>query len=377
MRSQNKTDHDKRYMLAALELAKRGLGNAWPNPSVGCILVKNFTKKNKSEIIGRGWTQPGGRPHAEIVALKQANYKTLNTIAFVTLEPCCHIGKTSPCIKEIIRSGISKVVVACRDPDPRVSGRGLLQLKNAGIEVVYGVCKKEAEKLNEGFFKKIKIGRPMITVKVATTIDGCIATRSGDSKWITGDLSRQQGHLLRAKHDAVLVGVGTVIKDDPSLTCRLPGMKRFSPIRIIIDTALRTPLSSQLVRTSRSYPTWIFTNKIETSSRVKVFRKNGVHVISLANQKTKNKVPLKTVMKKLAQEGITRVLVEGGSKVITSFMREQLVDHLVLFRSTKIIGSNGLTVAGNLKIERLLNAISFNRTSIRESGEDVVESYER
>ncbi|MEC8875979.1 MAG: RibD family protein, partial [Pseudomonadota bacterium] len=188
---------------------------------------------------------------------------------------------------------------------------------------------------------------------------------------------RQQGHLLRAKHDAVLVGVGTVIKDDPSLTCRLPGMKRFSPIRIIIDTALRTPLSSQLVRTSRSYPTWIFTNKIEASSRVKIFKKNGVHVISLANQKTKNKVPLKAVMKKLAQEGITRVLVEGGSKVITSFMRGQLVDHLVLFRSTKIIGSNGLTVAGNLKIERLLNAISFNRTSIRESGEDVVESYER
>jgi len=217
----------------------------------------------------------------------------------------------------------------------------------------------------------------MVTVKVATTIDGCIATRSGDSKWITGDLSRQQGHLLRAKHDAVLVGVGTVIKDDPSLTCRLPGMKKFSPIRIVIDTTLRTPLSSQLVRTSRFYPTWIFTNKIETSSRVKIFRKNGVHVISLANQKTKNKVPLKTVMKKLAQEGITRVLVEGGSKVITSFMRGQLVDHLVLFRSTKIIGSNGLTVAGNLKIERLLNAISFNRTSIRESGEDVVESYER
>jgi len=364
-------------MLAALELAKRGLGNTWPNPSVGCILVRNFSKERGSEIVGRGWTQPGGRPHAEIIALRQANNKMLNTTAFVTLEPCCHIGKTPSCTKEIIRSGIAKVVVACRDPDPRVSGKSLLQLRNAGIKVVYGVCKKEAEKLNEGFFKKIKIGRPMVTVKAATTIDGCIATQSGDSKWISGDLSRQQGHLLRAKNDAILVGVGTVIKDNPLLTCRLPGMEKFSPVRIIIDTSLRTPLFSRLIRTARLHPTWIFTNKVSTSSHVKILRKHGVYVISLSNQRTKNKVSLVVVMKKLAQEGITRVLVEGGSKIITSLIQDQLVDHLVLFRSTKIIGSNGLTVMGNLKISSLLNAVHFDRTSIRESGDDVMESYER
>ena len=380
MRSQNKTEYDKRYMLAALELAKRGLGNVWPNPSVGCIVVSNISNKSKSEIVGRGWTQPGGRPHAETVALRQAGDKAHNSTIFVTLEPCCHTGETPPCIKEIIRSGIRKVVVACKDPDPRVSGKSLLQLRRAGVEVIYGVCKKEAEKLNEGFFKKIKIKRPLVTVKVAATIDGCIATQSGDSKWISGDLSRQHAHLLRANHDAILVGIGTVIRDDPLLTCRLPGMKRFSPLRIVIDTSLRTPPSRHLAKTARLNPTWIFTNKPHNASRAKSLEKKGIHIISFANgkkaKKTK-KVSLEMVMKKIAEKGITRVLVEGGSKIITSLIRSQLVDNLILFRSTKIIGSNGLTVMGNLKVPQLLNAIHFNRISVRETEGDVMESYER
>ncbi|MBT3397327.1 MAG: bifunctional diaminohydroxyphosphoribosylaminopyrimidine deaminase/5-amino-6-(5-phosphoribosylamino)uracil reductase RibD, partial [Alphaproteobacteria bacterium] len=216
-------------MRSALALAQRGLGQVWPNPSVGCVLVKD------GHPIGRGWTQPGGRPHAETEALARAGDRARGATAYVTLEPCAHHGETPPCAAALVEAGVAKVVVACRDPDTRVNGGGIDALKSAGIDVVEGVLETDAIDLNIGFFTRVQSDRPMVTLKLAASIDGRIATSAGKSKWITGPGARAHGHGLRARHDAVLVGAGTVNADDPELTCRLPGMTGRSPVRVILE----------------------------------------------------------------------------------------------------------------------------------------------
>ncbi len=216
-------------MRAALALARRGLGRVWPNPAVGCVLVRD------DHVIGRGWTRAGGRPHAEAEALMRAGEAASGATAYITLEPCAHTGKTPPCAEALIGAGVKRAVIAVEDPDPRVSGKGIEMLKEAGMEVAIGIGEKEAKRLNAGFFSRITRGRPLITLKTATTLDGRIATGTGDSRWITGPGARRRGHMMRAMNDAVLTGIGTVLADDPSLTCRLPGLEDRSPVRIVVD----------------------------------------------------------------------------------------------------------------------------------------------
>ena len=245
------TDDDTAHMRAALALARRGLGNTWPNPAVGCVIVRN------NRVVGRAVTAPGGRPHAEPQTLAMAGDAARGTAAYVTLEPCCHHGRTPPCTDALIGAGIARVVIAARDPDPRVNGQGVAKLRAAGIAVEEGVLAGEAAEILAGFHQRTTTGRPLVTLKLASTLDGRIATHSGESRWITGEPARRAAHVLRGRHDAILVGVGTVIADDPDLTCRLPGFRPTRIVRVVADSHLRTPLTARLVATARETPTWM------------------------------------------------------------------------------------------------------------------------
>src|SRR3984893_7773307 len=236
---------DLAAMRAALALAHRGLGTVWPNPSVGCVIVKD------GRVVGRGSTQPRGRPHGETEALARAGAAARGATAYVTLEPCSYWGKTPPCADALIAAGLRRVVVALEDPDPRVAGAGIARLRAGGIGVEIGLGAAEAAEINAGFLQRVRLGRPLVTLKLATSLDGRIATAAGESRWITGPLARERGHLLRATHDAILVGTATVLADDPQLTCRLPGLVDRSPVRIVIDRQLRIPPSVRLIAEAR------------------------------------------------------------------------------------------------------------------------------
>ncbi|MGI9507238.1 MAG: bifunctional diaminohydroxyphosphoribosylaminopyrimidine deaminase/5-amino-6-(5-phosphoribosylamino)uracil reductase RibD, partial [Geminicoccaceae bacterium] len=241
-------------MSLALRLAGRGLGQTWPNPSVGCVVVKD------GRMVGRGWTQPPPGNHAEVEALNRAGKRALGAIAYVTLEPCCHYGRTPPCTMALIHAGVRRVVVAATDPFSRVDGRGIEQLRQTGIRVDIGLMREEAEALNAGFLLNVTKNRPMVTLKLATSLDGKIATRSGESQWITGAHARASGHRLRASHDAIMIGSGTALADDPTLTCRLPGLDDRSPVRVVLSRRCRLPLGSKLVTNARKMPTWLVTS---------------------------------------------------------------------------------------------------------------------
>src|SRR5919202_715739 len=262
-------------MRAALALARRGLGNTWPNPSVGCVVVRD------GRVVGRGWTQPGGRPHAETEALARAGDASKGATAYITLEPCCHWGQTPPCTDALLVAGVARVVVAMEDPDPRVLGDGIDRLRSAGIEVTVGVCADEAAELNAGFTKRIVEGRPLTTLKLATTLDGRIATHRGESQWITGPAARERAHALRADHDAIMVGSNTVLVDNPLLTCRLPGLEHRSPVRLVVDSRLRVPLTARLVAGARQVPTWFVTLHHGDAARCEAFRSCGVELIEV------------------------------------------------------------------------------------------------
>lgn len=357
-------------MLAALALAERGLGAVWPNPAVGCVLVRD------GRVVGRGWTQPGGRPHAETEALRRAGDAARGATAYVTLEPCSHHGKTPPCADALVAAGVVRVVAACGDPDPRVAGNGLRRLADAGVAVETGLCADEAYEVNRGFFSRILHDRPLFTLKLATTLDGRIATHSGESQWITGETARNWGHGLRARHDAIMVGIGTALADDPELTCRLPGLDHRSPVRVVVDSRLRLPLTSRLVRSARRVPTWIVTRSDVESVRLKVFRDCGVEVLPV----TPDAAGLPDMMQAaaaLAGHGITRVLVEGGARLAASALRAGLIDRLEWFRAATVIGGDGLAAVAPFGVDRLADACGFQRTGIRRAGADVVESYAR
>ncbi|MGE0718036.1 MAG: bifunctional diaminohydroxyphosphoribosylaminopyrimidine deaminase/5-amino-6-(5-phosphoribosylamino)uracil reductase RibD, partial [Alphaproteobacteria bacterium] len=238
-------------MGTALALAERNLGRVWPNPSAGCVVVRG------GRVVGRGWTQPGGRPHAEVEALTRAGEAARGATVYVSLEPCCHWGHTPPCTDALCGAGVARVVYAVEDPDPRVQGKGGAALRAAGVTVDTGVLADAARDLNEGFFRRLEEGRPMVTFKVATSLDGRIGTHTGASRWITGDAARNRAHQLRARHDAVMVGIGTALADDPQLTCRLPGLEDRHPVRIVVDSRLRLPLTSRLVREASAAPLWV------------------------------------------------------------------------------------------------------------------------
>lgn len=359
---------DERCMAVALELARRGLGRVWPNPAVGCVLVR------ESKVVGRGWTQPGGRPHAETEALARAAEGAQGATAYVSLEPCAHEGKTRPCVKALVGAGISRCVVALEDPDPRVSGRGIAQMRQAGLEVRFGILANQARELNEGFFSRINRNRPMVTLKFATTLDGFVATSSGESQWITRTLARQRGHLMRAEHDAVMVGVGTAIVDNPTLTCRLDGMAQCSPVRIILDSDLRLPLTSKLVATALEHQTWIVTKASCGEDRRAPFEERGVQILEVEAE-ADGSLSMEQTMSTLGERGITRLLVEGGPTVSGSLVRAGLVDRVAWFRAPTLLGGDGVSVTVPLGTETLADAVTFRRVSSEAIGEDMLEIF--
>ncbi|MDQ2801922.1 MAG: bifunctional diaminohydroxyphosphoribosylaminopyrimidine deaminase/5-amino-6-(5-phosphoribosylamino)uracil reductase RibD, partial [Pseudomonadota bacterium] len=293
---------DVAHMRAALALARRGLGNTWPNPSVGCIVVKD------GRVLGRAVTTPGGRPHAETMALDRAGDAARGATAYVTLEPCCHWGRTPPCTDALIAAGIARVVIAVSDPDPRVDGRGIAQLRAADIEVVQGLLEAAAEDVIAGFALRVRQGRPLVTLKLASTLDGRIATASGESRWITGPSARRMAHALRGRHDAIMVGIGTVLADDPDLTCRLPGFRPTPLVRVVIDSRLRTPLAARLVATAAEAPTWVLTREGADPARRAALAARGVTVIEVAGAGPG--VDLAAALAQLSLTGVARVLVE-------------------------------------------------------------------
>jgi len=353
------------HMDAALNLAQRGLGNVWPNPAVGCVIVKN------NRVIGRGWTAFGGRPHAETEALRNAGQDVLGSTVYVTLEPCNHYGKTPPCVDALIDAGIKKIVIATLDPDDRVSGKGIKRLENAGIDVEVGIAKAQAEKINQGFFLRVGNSRPFITLKMATTLDGKIATQSGESKWITGELSRKFSHKLRACHDAVLVGSGTVVADNPSLICRLPGFQNKHKLRIIVDGRLRTPLNGELAQTAKEVPVLIYTHSKNKKQKIKKLESLGVKIVVL--EKNGKHLDIKELMKEISSLGITRLLIEGGGVLNSSLMANDLVDEIAWFRSPCILGNDGVPAIENLGLDKLEKRKKFSRNSTIALDEDILE----
>lgn len=365
-RSGNSSDIS--FMQMALALAARGLGQVAPNPAVGCVIVRDGV------VIGRGWTQAGGRPHAETEALKRAGEAARGATAYVTLEPCAHHGKTGPCADALVEAGIARVVAANTDPDPRVAGKGFEILRKAGIEVVQDICSEQAHAINEGFFLKVLHERPLVTLKIASSADGRIATRSGESKWITGEAARLQGHLLRGTHDAIMVGSATAIVDDPQLDCRLPGFEKRSPIRIVADGRLRLPLTSKLVRSAAQSPVWLLTYADGDQSRRAAYVDCGLTLIDVGRD-AGGQMDMKAALGELARRGVTRLLVEGGARLASSMVRGRLVDRIEWFRSPAIIGGDGYNAIAPFGVEKLADAsVAQMQSSIR-LGEDLLTRY--
>ncbi|MBC8338786.1 MAG: bifunctional diaminohydroxyphosphoribosylaminopyrimidine deaminase/5-amino-6-(5-phosphoribosylamino)uracil reductase RibD [Rhodospirillales bacterium] len=360
-------------MRSALALARRGLGTVWPNPTVGCVLVRDDLN---GQIVGRGWTQVHGRPHAETEALVRAGDLAQGATAYVTLEPCDHEGETPPCSVALIEAGIKRCVIALEDPDPRVSGAGIQRLRDAGIMTETGLCREDARTLNAGFLMRITQGRPLFTLKTATTLDGRVATARGNSKWITGAPARAFAHGLRADHDAILIGIGTALADDPALTCRLPGMEDRSPVRIVADSSLRLSPESQLAQTARSVPTWVVTMVGCDKVRRTALESLGVTVIE-AEAGEDNRPDLTWFAAELGRRGLTRVLVESGGDLAAAMVKADLIDRLAWFRSPKLIGGDGRGAVAAFGIDAVAEAPTFARDSLSEAGDDILETYRR
>lgn len=361
---------DETHMRAALGLAARGLGSVWPNPAVGCVLVA------RDRVVGRGWTQPGGRPHAETQALDRAGEKARGATAYVTLEPCSHHGQTPPCADALIDAGVARCVVAMTDSDDRVSGQGLARLRAAGIEVTEGVLETEARTLNAGFLLRIGACRPLVTLKTATTLDGRIALANGESKWITGPEARALTHRLRADHDAVMVGSGTALADDPDLTCRLPGVRQRPIVRIVLDGGLRLPPHGSMVRSAATAPVWIVTRSGHPGERLDALRSAGAEIIEISADADGHPQP-QAALEALADRGLTRILLEGGGTVAGAFLMVGLIDRVAWFRAPKVIGEDGRAAIAALGLDRLAESPDFLRTSAHPVGVDWVEFYER
>ena len=361
------SDLDCRFMDIALRLAERGLGNTWPNPAVGCLIVSK-----DGVVVGRGWTAPGGRPHAETSALSAAHPDQLcGATVYVTLEPCSHVGHTSPCVDALIEARVARCVVACLDPDKRVDGRGVARLRRAGIETEVGLLAERAAYINRGFFLRTTEDRPLFTLKLASTLDGRIATSSGESRWITGLSSRRVSHLLRAEHDGVLVGSGTAIADDPDLRCRLEGVSKSNIERIVLDGRLRLSLDSRLVATAQEDPVVVLTRLDADVSRKESLQRHGVEVISL-----RSLTPW-CVAEALANRGLTRVFIEGGASVAASFLGENLVDSLVWFHAPMVVGGDGRAAVENIGVLSLAQSRTFIRRLTTVCGEDSVSFFDR
>jgi diaminohydroxyphosphoribosylaminopyrimidine deaminase / 5-amino-6-(5-phosphoribosylamino)uracil reductase len=327
------------------------------------VLVK------EGRVVGRGWTQPGGRPHAEGEAIERAGpAASRGSTAYVTLEPCAHHGRTPPCTGLMLAAGIARAVVAAVDPDPRVDGKGIARLRGAGVEVEVGCLEAEACRLNAGFFARMRRRRPQVALKLAASADGRIATAAGDSRWITGEAARAEGHRLRLRHDAILVGSGTALADDPLLTCRLPGLEGRSPVRVVLDRRLRLAPDSRLARSAAERPLWVFTRAAGSAAAAGALLDRGLTLFPAADGDSPRQ--LRGMLATLAEQGITRLLVEGGAEVATAFLRAGLVERLYLFDAPLLIGADGRPATGSLAVRRLGDARRWRRVEERLLEED-------
>ena len=356
-------------MRAALALARRSRGRTWPNPAVGCVIVRD------GSVIARGRTRDGGRPHAEADAIANAQESLAGATVYVTLEPCAHHGKTPPCADALVAAGVGRVVSAIEDPDPRVRGQGHARLAAAGIAVEVGEGAAEAAEINAGFFLRVREGRPLFHLKLASSLDGRIATASGESRWITGDAARADGHRLRSLHDAILVGAGTVRADDPDLTCRLPGLATYSPDRIVLDSQASLAATSRLATTARTTPVLLF-HAGAPIQRIEALRQQGINVIETPASGA-GRVDVGAVARKLGDLGYSNVLIEGGGQIAAAFLRAGLIDRITSYRAGLVLGEDSRSAVGALALDRLDFAPRFSLVSSRIVGGDTLETWHR
>jgi diaminohydroxyphosphoribosylaminopyrimidine deaminase/5-amino-6-(5-phosphoribosylamino)uracil reductase len=357
---------DESFMRRALALARQGEGYVSPNPMVGCVIVRG------DRVVGEGFHQRFGGPHAEIHALRQAGEQARGAVLYVTLEPCCHTGKTPPCVDAILRAGPARVVVALRDPNPLVAGGGLARLRQAGIEVTSGVCEDEARRLNEAFLTYVSTQCPFVTLKCAVTLDGKIATRTGHARWITGERARAKVHELRHASDAIVVGIGTVVHDDPLLTTRLPDRCGVNPLRVIVDSSLRLPVRARVTEVTADCRTLVAATAQAAPERQSRLEGRGVEIVRLPADAESRRVDLEALLVHLGQRGIASVLVEGGATLGTAFLQRRLVDKILCFIAPKIIGGDGLSVVGPCGVQTMEQAIRFRDVTFQSYGDDVL-----
>jgi diaminohydroxyphosphoribosylaminopyrimidine deaminase/5-amino-6-(5-phosphoribosylamino)uracil reductase len=360
---------DARFMQLALALGRRGLGRTWPNPAVGAVVVKDGV------IVGRGWTQPGGRPHAEPEALARAGEAARGATLYVTLEPCSHVGKSPPCVDAIIAAGIARVVSAIEDSNPQVAGQGHAKLRAAGIVVDVGLCSDEAARDHAGHFRRIRDHRPHVILKLAISSDDKIGAAGGKPVAITGDVARARVHLLRAQSDAILIGIGTALADDPVLTSRLPGMAQRSPVRVVLDRALRIPGAGRLVHSARETPLWVMTSNLSEAPAAVKLGAAGAQVLRVKTAASGLDLP--DVLRELAAKGITRLLVEGGARVASSFVEAGLVDEIWLLRGPAAIGADGIAALGAIPLSAITQSPSFRVRASESLDQDGLTIYER
>ncbi|HEX3117403.1 MAG TPA: bifunctional diaminohydroxyphosphoribosylaminopyrimidine deaminase/5-amino-6-(5-phosphoribosylamino)uracil reductase RibD [Bradyrhizobium sp.] len=363
---------DQRFMELALTLGRRGQGQTWPNPAVGAVVVRDGV------IVGRGWTQPGGRPHAEPEALRRAGEAARGATLYVTLEPCSHVGKSPPCADAIVASGIARVVSAIEDPNPEVAGQGHARLRAAGITVDIGLGALEAARDHAGHFRRVRDKRPHVILKLAVSADDRIAAAGRKPVAISGEAAKARVHLLRAQCDAILVGIGTVQADDPLLTCRLPGMEARSPVRVVLDRSLRIPATSRLVQSARATPLWVMTSNLAEAPAAMKLGAAGARVIRVpASSTTPRGLDLPAVLHALAEKGITRLLVEGGARVASSFVAAGLVDEVWLLRGPDAIGADGLAALDALPLSAITQSPAFKGRASEALQKDTLTIYER
>lgn len=360
---------DRRFMAAAVALARRNAGRAWPNPSVGCIVVR--TDRGFPEVVGRGVTAAGGRPHAEVLALREAGDAARGATAYVTLEPCAHHGRTPPCVDSLTAHGVARVVTGIEDPDPRVAGRGHAMLEASGVVVERGVLAREAARHHAGHILRVREGRPMVTLKMAVSADGCIGRKGAGQVAISGPVSKAYAHALRAEADAIMVGVGTVLEDDPQLTCRLPGMADRSPVRVVLDAAARTPPQAKVVSGSIAVPTWIFTAPDAPADRITALSAAGARIV-IAERDDSGRLDIGDVLFQLANEGITRVMAEGGARVARALIESDLVDEVNLVRAPVTVGPDGIPAFAGIAVDSVLADPRFAPVERRRLGDDML-----
>ncbi|WP_375789735.1 bifunctional diaminohydroxyphosphoribosylaminopyrimidine deaminase/5-amino-6-(5-phosphoribosylamino)uracil reductase RibD [Bradyrhizobium sp. Pha-3] len=361
---------DLRFMQLALALGRRGLGRTWPNPAVGAVIVKDGV------IVGRGWTQAGGRPHAEVEALRRAGSAARGATLYVTLEPCSHFGRSPPCADAVVAAGLARVVSAIEDPNPDVGGKGHAKLRAAGIAVDVGLCAAEAARDHAGHFRRITDQRPHVILKLAVSADDKIAASGHKPVAITGEAAQRRVHLLRAQSDAILVGIGTVRADDPLLSCRLPGMAARSPVRVVLDRALRISGDSRLVHSARETPLWVMTSDLAEAPAAMKLGAAGAEVIRVASVAQPG-LDLPVVLHALAEKGITRLMVEGGSRVANSFVAAGLVDEIWLLRGPEPIGADGVPALDAMPLDAITQSPALRLRASETLDNDSLTIYER